>query len=67
MSLHIHQHMVLHQVLRLARTQAAVQLTCSISLRYDVTNNLWCMIMNKFPVCVFACRAMNCVNLFILI
>lgn len=35
--------------------------------RYDVTStNLWCMIMNEFPVCVFACRVVDCVNLFTL-
>lgn len=39
----------------------------SACLRYDVTTtNLWCMIMNEFPVCVFACRAVDCFNLFIL-
>lgn len=38
----------------------------SACLRYDVTTtNLWCMIMNEFPVCVFACRAVDCVNLFV--
>lgn len=58
----------LHQPPQLAQTQAAVQLCCSTSLRYDVTTtNLWCMIMNTFPVCVSACRAVDCVNLFILI
>lgn len=38
----------------------------SACLRYDVTTTkLWCMIMNEFPVCVFAWRHVDFVNLFI--